>query len=373
MKILLAGGGTAGHINPALAIATTAMEQNSQNEILFIGRKGNMEESLVKKAGFPIEFIEVEGFKRKLTLKNIAVAYKAMTAIFECKKIIKRFKPDVVVCTGGYISGPVMSAAHLMKIPSIIHEQNVYPGVTVKMCEKNASCVAVSFEKTIDLLKNKEKCALTGNPIRVEVAGADREKARESLAIGDTPFVLAFGGSLGATRVNEAVIGYIKSVIANGKKVSVLFGTGTRNYDEVVREFEKAGIDLAKYSNITVTDYIYNMSEAMAAADVVISRAGAISISEIMALGKASILIPSPNVAHNHQETNARLLEKNGAAVVVCERELTIEGLIKKIEEIIYLPDRQSMLEERAKGMAKYDAAKQIYELAEKYAIKKRK
>lgn len=364
MKILLSGGGTAGHINPALAIAMAAMEHNPQNEILFIGRKGNMEEKLVKKEGYPIELIEVEGFKRKLTLHNITVAYKAMTAIFECKKIMKKFKPDVVICTGGYVSGPVMSAAHLLKIPAIIHEQNVYPGVTVKMCEKNAAFVATSFEKTAELLKDKSKCVLTGNPIRSDVVEADREKAREALGIGDEPFVLSFGGSLGATRVNESVAGYIKDIVANGKKVSVLFGTGTRNYDEVMRKFEDDGINLAKYSNITVTDYIYNMAEVMSAADVVISRAGAISISEIMAQGKASILIPSPNVAHNHQETNARLLESNGAAVVILERELTVSKLVEEIEKIIYLPERQRELERKAMSMAKYDAAKEIYELA---------
>ena len=368
MKILLAGGGTAGHINPALSIASAAMTQNPDNKILFIGRKGNMEERLVPKAGYPIKFIEVEGFKRKFTAKNAVVAFKAMTAIFQSKKIIKEFKPDVIVCTGGYVSGPVMSAAHMMKIPAIIHEQNVYPGVTVKMCEKNAVCIATSFEKTAELLRNKDKCVLTGNPIRNDIATYDRMKAREELGIGAEPFVLAFGGSLGAMKVNEAVIGYIKYVVENGKKVSVLFGTGMRNYSEVTAAFKADGINLSKYSNITVTDYIYNMEVAMAAADVVISRAGAISISEIMAAGKAGILIPSPNVAHNHQETNARLLESNSAAEVICERDLTTEELTRKIEEIIYSSEKQKKLEMNAKSMAKLDAADKIYELAVKYS-----
>lgn len=371
MKILLAGGGTAGHINPALAIAFEAMRQDDKNEILFIGKKGNMEEKLVGKAGFKIEFIDVEGFKRKLTAKNIVVAAKALGAVFESKKIIKKFNPDIVVCTGGYVSGPVMSAAHMLKIPAIIHEQNVYPGVTVKMSEKHAVCVATSFEKTAELLSDKDKCVLTGNPIRKDILSADYESARISLGLDERPFVLAFGGSLGAMRVNDAVFNYIKHVIANENKVQILFGTGTRNYDEVLKRFASENINVSKYHNITVTPYIYNMPEVMAAADVVISRAGAISISEIMAAGKASVLIPSPNVAHNHQQTNAKLLEKNNAAVVILEKDLTDELFAKKIESIIYSKDTQSTLEANAKAMGTSDAAEKIYMLAKKHAIKK--
>lgn len=372
MRILLAGGGTAGHINPALAIAFEAKKQDCTNEILFIGKKGNMEERLVGKAGFKMEFIEVEGFKRKISLKNAAVAAKAFTAVLESRKILKRFNPDIVVCTGGYVSGPVMTAAHMLKIPAIIHEQNVYPGVTVKMSEKYAVCVATSFEKTAQLLRNKDKCVLTGNPIRKDIILADYESARVGLGLDERPFVLAFGGSLGASRVNDAVINYIKYVIKNENKVQILFGTGTRNYDEVLKRFEEENINISKYHNITVTPYIYNMPEVMAAADIVISRAGAISISEIMAAGKASVLIPSPNVAHNHQQTNAKLLEKNNAAAVILEKDLTDELFVQKIESIIYSKETQSALETNAKAMGISDAAEKIYFLAKKHAIKRK-
>ncbi len=372
MKILLAGGGTAGHINPALAIAFEALRQDDKNEILFIGKKGNMEERLVGKAGFKMEFIDVEGFKRKLSLKNIAVAAKAFNAIFECRKIIKKFKPDIVVCTGGYVSGPVMSAAHMQKVPAIIHEQNVYPGVTVKMSEKSAVCVATSFEKTAELLHDAGKCVLTGNPIRKDIILADPQSARIDLGLDERPFVLAFGGSLGAARINDAVFNYIKYVIENENKVQILFGTGTRNYEEVLKRFADENINISKYHNITVTPYIYNMPEVMAAADVVISRAGAISISEIMAAGKASVLIPSPNVAHNHQQTNAMLLQKNNAAVVILEKDLTNEIFAKKIESIIYSKEMQTTLETNAKKMGISDAAEKIYMLAKKYALKQK-
>lgn len=370
MRILLAGGGTAGHINPALAIAQAAAAADEKNEILFIGKKGNMEEKLVTKAGFPIEFIDVEGIKRKLTLKNAVVALKAFGAIFESKKIIKKFNPDVVVCTGGYVSGPVMTAAHMLKIPSVIHEQNVYPGVTVKMSEKYATYVATSFEKTAELLRDKDKCVLTGNPIREDILSADRETARKSLALDERPFVLAFGGSLGAARINDVVFNYIKHVIENENKVQILFGTGSRNYDEIIQRFKDENINLSKFHNITVTPYIYNMAEVMAAADVVVSRAGAISISEIMAAGKASVLIPSPNVAHNHQETNAKLLEKNNAAVVILEKELTDKLFADKIEEIIYSEETKTALEANAKKMGICDATEKIFELAGSLAKK---
>ncbi len=365
MRILLAGGGTAGHINPALAIAGKAKEKNPSSEILFIGKKGNMEEKLVSNAGYDIEFIDVEGFKRKLTAKNAVVLFKAFSAIFTAKRIMKKFKPDIVVCTGGYVSGPVMKAAKLLKIPSVIHEQNVYPGVTVKMSEKDATCVLISFEKTKELLKYKEKCFLTGNPIRSDIILAKKQSARESLGLDESPFILAFGGSLGAAKINDAVFNYIKRIISEEKKVQLLFGTGTRNFEEIEKRFKEENIDLEKHKNIIVTPYIYNMAEVMAAADVVIGRAGAISISEIMAAGKASVLIPSPNVAHNHQFTNAELLEKNGAALVIEEKNLTDEVFFEKIEKIISSSSYRASLEENAKKMGITDASDKIYALLE--------
>ena len=190
-----------------------------------------------------------------------------------------------------------------------------------------------------------------------------KDIARAGLGLDDRPLVLAFGGSLGAARINDAVIEYIRYIIENENKVQILFGTGSRNYDEIVKRFKEENINLSKYHNITVTPYIYNMAEVMAAADVVVSRAGAISISEIMAAGKASVLIPSPNVAHNHQETNAMLLKENNAAEVICEKELTNEMLINKIESIIYSKDTQEALEANAKKMGITDATGKIFDL----------
>lgn len=363
MKILFAGGGTAGHINPALSIAAYARKLAPDADILFIGKKGNMEEKLVPDAGFDIEFIDVEGLKRRLTLENIRVIFKTIRAISKCKKIIRRFRPDVVICTGGYVSGAVIYAAHAMRIPSIIHEQNVYPGVTVRISARYADVVATSFKETSRHVKHAEKCVFTGNPVREEIITMGRQAARKALGLDERPFLLAFGGSLGAQRINDAVIGYIK-MGAYKSDVQLLFGTGTRNYEEVMQSLSDANIKIEKYPNIKIVPYIYNMSEAMAAADIVISRAGAITISEITALGKAAILVPSPNVVHDHQKTNANLLEKLGAAVVIDDSDLTPELLKDKIDYLLGNKETLYNMGKNAKKLGVTDAAAKIYDIA---------
>lgn len=365
MRILLAGGGTAGHINPAISIATYAKQAYEGNEVLFIGKRGNMEETLVPRAGFEMKFIDIEGFKRSSLLKNVKVVAKTLKAIKESKKIIAEFEPDVVICTGGYVSGPVMSAAKAMGVKSIIHEQNVFPGVTIKLSQRSASYIATSFEQTKNYLKAKEKCIFTGNPVREQILSADRELSKMALELDDRPTVLAFGGSLGAARVNDAVIGYIEKMITNDD-VQIIFGTGKRNYNDVMSEFDRRKIDIKAHKNVRVCDYIYNMDEAMAAADIVVGRAGAISISEITALGKASVLIPSPNVAHNHQFTNAKALSDKNAARVITEDVLTGDLLYSVVSELL---SDKSLLDEIGRNASTFgtrDASEKIYSLAQR-------
>lgn len=369
MKILLAGGGTAGHINPALSVAAHAKKTDPKTQVLFIGKEGNMEQTLVSKAGYAIEFIDIAGFKRSLSLKNIAVIYKAFMAARDCRRIMRRFCPDVVICTGGYVSGPVMKAAHALDVPAIIHEQNVFPGVTVKMSQRYASCIATSFADTKNHLKHREKCVLTGNPVREEILSADRGAARKALQLDGRPFVLIFGGSLGAAKINEAAVEYI-SAISENDDIQIMFGTGKRYYDAVMAEFGKRGIDFAHRKNVRVCDYIYDMDMAMAAADIVIGRAGAISISEITALGKASLLIPSPNVAHNHQYTNACLLEENGAAQVLTEDMLSGSALRDKIDALLKDKDKLIQYGQNAKKFGVTDASRKIYEMACSFVLK---
>lgn len=362
MRILYAGGGTAGHINPALSIAAYAKKHDSEAAALFIGKRGNMEESLVPRAGFDIEFIDIEGFKRKLTPANLRVIFKTVKAIGDCKKIMRRFRPDVVITTGGYVSGPVMCAAHALHIPAIIHEQNVFPGMTVKMSAKYADVIATSFADTQKHIKQAEKCIYTGNPVREDILTTDRKAARAALGLDERPFILAFGGSLGADRINDAMIGYLK--MRQKDSAQLLFGTGKRNYDAVMQRLKAEGVDVGQDSGIAITPYIDNMNEAMAAADLIISRAGAISISEITALGKPSILIPSPNVAHNHQETNARLLEQRDAALVITDAELTAQRLADKVDILLDNPTLLYNMGKNARQIGVTNASQKIYELA---------
>lgn len=363
MRILFAGGGTAGHINPAISVADYMKEKDVNFEALFVGTKRGLETKLVPSAGYKIKYIDICGFDRKHLLKNVSVLYKLQKSKSDCKKIIKEFAPDAVVATGGYVSGPVLMAAKKLGIPAIIHEQNVYPGLTVRGSEKYVDYVAVSFDETVSLMKNADKCVVTGNPIRPEILKADKETARVQLGLSDKPFVLVFGGSLGAQKINNTMIGVIKRLAETGE-FTLLFGTGDRNYQKVVSQLEEAGVSLN--DDIKVVPYINNMSTVMAAADVVVARSGAITVSEICALGKPSVLIPSPNVVRNHQEQNARELEKQNAAAVITEDVLTDELLYNKICEMTSDKALLTSMSKNAKGIAKINALEEIYNIVEK-------
>ena len=356
MKVIFAGGGTGGHINPALSVANYMKSQDSEFEALFIGTQRGLEKKLVPQAGYNIEYIDIVGFDRRNLLKNVSVLKKLSQSRKRCREIIKRFNPDAVVCTGGYVSGPVAMAAHKLKIPSIIHEQNVYPGLTVKGSVNYVDYVAVSFEETIKFIKKKGKCVVTGNPVRQEIINSDYKKAREELGVGDKPLVLIFGGSLGAAKINENVTEILKK-LSDDNKVSVIFGTGERNFEEISKKI--SGVSLRE--DIKVLPYINNMHLAMAAADLVVSRSGAITLSEIAVLSKPSVLIPSPNVVRNHQEQNAREFENHGAAVVICENELTPDVLYSKINELVSKPDKLLDMGKKAKKLSNPDALGDIY------------
>ncbi len=358
MKVLFAGGGTGGHINPAISIADYAKLQDDRFEALFVGTVRGLESRLVPKAGYKIEYIDIEGFSRKNMLKNVSVLRKLMKSRKDARRIIREFKPDCVVCTGGYVSGPVMMAAYKEGIDALIHEQNVYPGLTVKGSEKYAKYLAVSFDETVNYL-NRDKCVVTGNPIRGKILLADKTRAREKLNI-DKPFVLVFGGSLGAKKINDTVTEILP--LLKEKGIKVMFGTGDKNYNEVRQAVEKLEITDGDEC-IEVVPYIDNMAEVMAASDVVIARSGAITVSELAALGKPSILIPSPNVVRNHQEQNAREFEKNSAAVVITEPELTPDVLSGKILSMLKDNDKLLKMSENMKQMAKTDALQKLYAL----------
>lgn len=366
MRVIFAGGGTGGHINPALSVADYVKARDKDFEALFIGTKKGLETKLVPNAGYDIQYIDVQGFNRSKLLSNVKTLYKLFESVNKCKKIIRDFKPDCIVCTGGYVSGPVTMAAHKMNVPSLIHEQNVYPGLTVKGSQKYVDYLALSFEETVNEMNDKSKCVVTGNPIREEILTANKEECRKKLGI-DKPFVLIFGGSLGAAKINETVIGMLDRIVADGK-IKLVFGTGDRNYEEVMSQIKEKGIVLN--DDVSVVSYINNMAEMMAAADVVVSRSGAITVSEIAAMAKPSILIPSPNVVRNHQEQNAREFERNGAAAVIVESELSADMLYDKIMSLADNPEEMQKMSDNLKKLAKTDALEKIYELMLKMADK---
>ena len=366
MRVIFAGGGTGGHINPAISIADYAKAQDENFEAIFIGTKTGLETKLVPKAGYKLEFIDIKGFDRKHLLKNVEVIKKLVESRAKMKKIIKDFKPDCIVCTGGYVSGPVTMAAKAAKIPALIHEQNVYPGLTLKVSEKYVDYLALSFEETVNHLNDKSKCVVTGNPIRTEILKADKVAARQKLGI-TKPFVLIFGGSLGADKINDNVIKILNRVSKEGK-ISLLFGTGDRNYEKTMNRVREDGIALSE--DVKIVPYIDNMAECMAAADLVVSRAGAITVSEIAALGKPSILIPSPNVVRNHQEQNAREFEKNGAASLILESELNENSLYDKIMSMVTDEAALDKMSSNLKALAKTDALEKIYDLMIKMSKK---
>ncbi len=357
MRAIISGGGTAGHINPALATAgRLAREHNA--EILFIGTKKGLESTLVPKAGWDIRYIQVSGLIRRLTPKNFLVIKQFVTAISHCKKIIKEFKPDVVIGTGGYVCAPVLFAAHALGIPTLVHEQNVIPGVTVKMTAKKVDSLCISFPETTDYLKPAcaKKCVLTGNPIREEMLVIDKETARKKLNLDDRPFIVSFGGSLGAECLNKAAVSFINEKYTG--QVQFLLGTGQRYYDTV-----KAQIKISD-SAISVVPYIDNMDTVMAAADLVIGRAGALTVSELCAMGKPSILVPSPNVAHDHQTHNAKSVENAGGAILISDSEYTGEKLSETICTLLQNPDRLSSMSRDAKNIGITDGTKRICDVA---------
>lgn len=359
MRVLFAGGGTGGHINPAISVADYLRKRNDNFEALFVGTKRGLETRLVPSAGYDIKYIDIRGFDRKKLWKNVSVAAKLVKSNIDSVKIIKEFKPDVCVLTGGYVSGPVALAAKKCGIPAIIHEQNVYPGLTVKGAAKYVDYVAVSFEETVNHIKEKDKCVVTGNPVREELLSADREKCREKLGISDDEtFVLVFGGSLGAESLNKALVGALPLI--KNEKIRVLFGTGDKHYKSVCDALGEMP------SNITVTPYINNMAEVMAAADLAVTRSGAITVSELACMAKPAVLVPSPFVVRNHQEQNAHEFEVANAAIMIKESELSPEKLADTITALAEDKEKLREMSENMSKMAYCDALERIAELVDK-------
>jgi len=363
MHILFAGGGTAGHINPALAVAGYIREKHPDAHISYIGTPDKLEAKLVPEKGYNFRTITVAGFQRKISvegiIKNISALKKAVTASVTARKILKEIQPDVVIGTGGYVSGPVLREAAKLGIKTAIHEQNAYPGVTTKMLAPNVDAVMLAMPEAEKFLKLKKKPFVTGNPVRQELLKMTREEARKKLGINDDiPMILSFGGSLGAMKINQTVSELIKWHNNSGK-IHHIHATGKSGYDEFMKSLE--GVDLSE--KVDIREYIVDMDVCMAAADIVICRAGAITLSELLACGKASILIPSPYVAENHQYHNAMTLKRIGAAEVIEEKDLSDKKLIEIVSEFIEDKQKLKQMSQAAANGAIMDANERIYEI----------
>lgn len=366
MRVLITGGGTGGHVNPALAIANTIKQNDPDAVIAYVGTKRGIENKLVPKAGYPMYYVDVKGIKRSPSPSNIKAAYLALTSPIKAKKIIREFKPDIVVGTGGYVSWPVVKAASQMGIPTALHESNAIAGVAVKMLQKSVDRIYLNFEKTGESLScDRAKLMKVGNPILGGFSSMTREEARKKLGIPDKYkyVILSYAGSMGAEKVNDAVLCLMREFTAKHPEVYHIHATGSIELELCTSQFKEMGLD--KCENIELCEYIYDMPVRMAAADITINRAGAMTISELAATGKCSIFIPSPNVAENHQYKNAKVLSDAGAAALFEEKELTdgAKPLIEEVEKLLSDEGDELRAErsEKIRQFAVSDANKLIY------------
>ena len=369
-RIIISGGGTGGHIFPALSIADAIKSKYPDAEILFIGAENRMEMQRVPEAGYPIIGLPVMGFDRSNPLRNIKVLWKLFISRRRAKKIIKEFAPQVAVGVGGYASGPTLNIAAKMEIPTLIQEQNSYAGVTNKLLAKKAKMICVAYEG-MERFFPHEKIKLTGNPVRntlLSKQGSREECARAMNLDATKKTILLVGGSLGARTMNESMLHSLDTIKAN-PDIQFVWQTGKYYYKEITERIEKAG----KPANLTITDFVSDMASALGAANLVISRAGAGSISEFALLGKAVILVPSPNVAEDHQTKNAMALVEKGAAILVSDGEAK-EKLVATAIATVQNDDTLATLSKNISTMAKPKAAEEIAEevilLAEAYAEK---
>lgn len=367
MNILIAAAGTGGHINPAIAIANIILKNNKDANILFVGTKEGLENKLVENAGFNIEHIRTGKIIRSFTYKNVKQMYSAYKGISDADKLIKKFKPSLVIGTGGYICVPVMIAAKKNKIPYILHESNAFPGVSVKLLAKNAECVMVSFDEAKERLKYKKNVVYTGTPTKFNMNDynkLDKDECKKEFLLDkiDKRIVLITCGSQGAKKINEVVVEMVKNI--HSENYYIVLVTGDKNFDEISKKLDeirlKTAIDTGKY--IKLEKFIYNMDKIYKSADICVTRAGAMTITELAIIGKPSILIPLPYAAENHQYYNAKVLENINAAKIIEQKDLNYTFLDKNINELLKDENLEKM-SKNLKNKINLDTDKKIYDV----------
>ena len=332
MKIMFCGGGTAGHITPAIAIAETLLKRDKNTEVLFVCREGGSENEAVIKKNYKMKTIKICGFERKLSLNNAKNVLTVIKAIRLSKKIISDFCPDVVIGTGGYVTFPVIRAAQKMKIPTLIHESNACPGLVTKLLAPKCTRVLLNLKGSESEFKNKHNIKIVGNPIREDFMISNKSSARRKLGISQNDFLISsFGGSGGSEKINDAVISLMNSHSSKSKRIRHIHSCGLKYYSKIKNDYPHL---VSGKNGCIIKPYIYDISNVILASDLIISRCGAMTLTEICASGSSAILIPSPNVTNNHQYKNAKLLSDAGAAIMIEESELNDRVLLDTVRKL---------------------------------------
>ena len=364
MRVIVAAAGTAGHINPGLAIANKIKQEEKDSTIMFIGTDRGLENDLVPRAGYELKQIDAYGLSKEISIQNLKKILKTIKGFGEAKKIVKEFKPDIVIGTGGYICGAVVSAAKKQKVPVLLHESNSFPGKAVKMLAKKADTICVSFKEAEKYIKNCKNVVFTGTPVKIKKQNYTyEEKSKIINSVGllyGKPIVLIFGGSQGAQKINEAIIEIIKREL--NKEYQIIWATGPKQYDVIKEELKNSKINIEQVKNMKILPYIYNMEELENISDLIVARSGAMTITEIANLGKPSILIPLPNVSNDHQMHNAKVLENIDACKIITNDSLNGEILNKTIKSIVLNQKKCKKMGENALKISTKDVEKKIYE-----------
>lgn len=363
MKVIIAAAQTGGHINPGIAIANKIKKENKNARIMFIGTTRGLENDLVPRAGYELRTIEAHGINRKISISNIKNMFKTLKGLNEAKKIVKEFKPDIVIGTGGFICGPVLMAAKKYKIPTMVHESNAFPGVATKLLSKRVDTVLVGFEDALRRLPNAKKIVVTGTPTKIKkvnLSKSQKEKMMNELGLDkELPIVLVFGGSQGAKSINSSLIDIIKN--KTNSNYQIIWASGPKQYDVIKEELKALKIDIDKIKNVKILPYIYNMEEMMNLADIIISRSGAMTITEIAITGKPAIFIPFPFATENHQEYNARVLVNQGAAKIILDKDLNENILSSTLNEMLKDKNKLVQMSKNASKVAINDVEGKIY------------
>ena len=364
MRVIFTCGGTAGHINPAISVAKLLQARRPDAEILFVGAEDGMENKLVPREGFRLETLKISNYQRKLTPKgiwhNLVTLKNLHGSLKKADRILKEFRPDVIVGTGGYASYPMLKQGAKRGVPTAVHEANAMPGLTTRMVADTAARIMVCFPESRDYYKNPERVQVVGMPVREDFLYTKRADARRALGLGDEPLVISAWGSLGAREMNRMITDFMLLEVRNGCPWRHIHATGSYGWRWMPDWAKEHGLDLEAHPQLEMREYIYNMPQLMAAADLIITRAGASTLNEIQAAGTPCIIVPSPNVTDNHQEKNARVLERHKAAVVLTEPGLTAQALYEAADALLRDAPRRESMRSALHEMAVVDSAERI-------------